>query len=66
MNDRNLERHIENTRTQVDDLFVNLIEKIEYFETIIDDLENEVESLQDIIDSQKEEILELKQEIENK
>ena len=66
MNDRNLERHIENTRTQVDDLFVNLIEKIEYFETIIDDLENEVERLQDIIDSQKEEILELKQEIENK
>jgi hypothetical protein len=66
MNDRILERHIENTRTQVDDLFSNLIEEIEKLETIIDNLENEVESLQDIINSQKEEILELKQEIENK
>jgi peptidoglycan hydrolase CwlO-like protein len=66
MNDRNLERHIENTRNDVDDLFSTLIEEIEKLETIIDNLENEVESLQDIIDSQKEEILELKQEIENK
>ena len=36
MTDRNLERHIENTRTQVDDLFSTLIEEIEKLENIID------------------------------